>query len=432
MSLFGTHFGTVSRGVRNIARNPVRLVLVVALLGTSLMLASAMFALNASAQQRLTSARTQIGTGIDIRSAGSFSTVGKPSELSQAQLRQAEQVPGVVSATEAYQRSYKHTDIKGSIQGGYTPANGDAQTAPSNGTIEPFIYGFSPGLAHYQLFGGGLTSIVVGRTLTTQDTEAALVSQALANANSWKLGSTFSLEGTRLTIVGLFTSGNQFSDNAILIPIQTARQIYQFTGASTLTVYTANADMVPQVVNELKRALGTAVDVLPQIDQFSASLNALQTAQETIFGALIASLVTSALVIVFAVVLIVRERRQEIGLLKALGASHGQVIGQFAAEILSLALVAALAALAGLLTLGSFLAQKFDVTVPPPEDTGGPIHLLNPGNPLQSAHQTPSVGLTPGTLVVILLLGMGLAVLTSAIPAWYVARIKPAQVLRAE
>ena len=33
-------------------------------------------------------------------------------------------------------------------------------------------------------------------------------------------------------------------------------------------------------------------------------------------------------------------------------------------------------------------------------------------------------------LLIIVGLGMGLAVLTSAIPAWYVARIKPAEVLR--
>jgi len=33
-------------------------------------------------------------------------------------------------------------------------------------------------------------------------------------------------------------------------------------------------------------------------------------------------------------------------------------------------------------------------------------------------------------LLLIVGLGMGLAVLTSVIPAWYVARIKPAEVLR--
>jgi ABC-type lipoprotein release transport system permease subunit len=38
--------------------------------------------------------------------------------------------------------------------------------------------------------------------------------------------------------------------------------------------------------------------------------------------------------------------------------------------------------------------------------------------------------LNPQLLLIIIGLGMGLALLTSIIPAWYVARLKPAEVLR--
>ena len=68
--------GTLLRGPRNVLRSPIRLVLVVAILGTSLMFVAAMFALNASAQQRLDAARDQIGTGIDVSVAGSFGPFG--------------------------------------------------------------------------------------------------------------------------------------------------------------------------------------------------------------------------------------------------------------------------------------------------------------------------------------------------------------------
>src|SRR5579871_4687129 len=70
MSVVEASLGTIKRGGRNVARNPMRLALIVALLGTGLMFVAAMFALNGSAQQRLQAARDEIGTGIDIRPSG--------------------------------------------------------------------------------------------------------------------------------------------------------------------------------------------------------------------------------------------------------------------------------------------------------------------------------------------------------------------------
>jgi putative ABC transport system permease protein len=55
---------------------------------------------------------------------------------------------------------------------------------------------------------------------------------------------------------------------------------------------------------------------------------------------------TGALVIVFAVFLIVRERTREIGVLKALGASSWHITGQFAVEVLVLSGISAVLAAA--------------------------------------------------------------------------------------
>jgi hypothetical protein len=64
--------GTLKRGARNILRNPIRLVLVVLLLGTSPTFAAAMVAMNGSISSRVARARGQIGNTFTVRPAGDF------------------------------------------------------------------------------------------------------------------------------------------------------------------------------------------------------------------------------------------------------------------------------------------------------------------------------------------------------------------------
>src|SRR5258708_8839485 len=61
--------GTVIRGMRNVLRNPLRLLLVVLLLGASLMFVAAMVSLNGSAQQQLVNVHKEVGTAITINYA---------------------------------------------------------------------------------------------------------------------------------------------------------------------------------------------------------------------------------------------------------------------------------------------------------------------------------------------------------------------------
>ncbi len=455
MSVVEASLGTIKRGGRNVARNPMRLALIVALLGTGLMFVAAMFALNGSAQQRLQAARDEIGTGIDIRPSGSFGPIGDTSKyLTASQLQAAEHVSGVVAAVESITRQYDQSNIKGTVQGFFKSGPGgssgqicDSGSCNNNGggtpqTVPPFIYGFTPGLSKYPLFPAGTAHVTSGRNLTASDTNVALTSQAMANANGWHLGSTFAIDGTTVTLVGIFDAGTQIGNNAIIVPIKTARTIYTISGATALTVYADSDSDINTVVNAIKHALGSGFDVTSQASNYTDTLSALQNAQSNIFATLVASIIATSLIIVFAVTLIVRERVQEIGLLKAIGASHWQVISQFGVEVLALSGIAAGVAAILLAVLGPTLASKFDISptsgnspVVHQIGNGGEVAIAKPigaSSPLSSATHALSAGLTPATLALILLVGVGLAVLSSAVPAWYVARVKPADVLRAE
>jgi len=446
-SLVDQAIGPISRGARNVLRSPVRLALVAAILGTSLMFVATMVALNASAQQRLSSARAQIGTGITISPAGSGQGPSTGQYITTAQVKTIEGITGVTSVSEFVTTRDTSGTIKSSIT---IPANAPTfggGFGGGNRVISPSIEGVITG-GQLALESGVTPTLKSGRQLTTADANAnvALTSQALATANSYKLGSIITLNGTKVTLVGLFTTGDSFDDNTIVLPLATAQRIYNVNGVTRLTAYADSDTDVAAVVSRLQKALGSSLDVVSQSQAFTDTLNALRSAQQTIQTTLIVSAITAALIIIFAVFLIVRERTQEIGLLRAIGASHLQIVSQFVVETLTLGVTASIAATILIALFAGTIAKQFTISTggslargagrvftrggnftPPAGGFGGGGFGGRLG---AAATQTLSAGLTPTTLLLVFGLGVGLAIVASAIPAWYVARVRPAEALR--
>src|SRR5262249_26515859 len=158
---------------------------------------------------------------------------------------------------------------------------------------------------------------------------------------------------------GLYTTDTSFAANSIVLPIHTMQRIFNITGINSLTVYAQSGDLVPALAATLRQELGSDVDVVTQKDQYASAFAALATVQRNVTSALIAAAITAVLVIIFAVVLIMRERVKEIGVLKAIGASNWQVVSQFGIEVFSLSATAALAATALLVVGGRAIANAF-------------------------------------------------------------------------
>jgi ABC-type antimicrobial peptide transport system permease subunit len=270
-----------------------------------------------------------------------------------------------------------------------------------------------------------------------------MMSQTLATTNNLQVGSTFSLKGKTFTIIGLYSTNQTFADNSLVVPMATMQSVFAVNGVDSITAYAASYEQVDTVAAHLRTALGKAYDIVTEASTYASTINALNTAQNSIQLALIVSIITATMVIIFAVFITVHERTSEIGALKAIGASHWQVIRQFWGEVLALSAAAAIIAVALLALLGPVISQAFNVTSAAPATTtpaagagfrgqfgaGRNLFATQTVNQLSNVHLS-SATLNPQTLLIIVGLGMGLAVLTSIIPAWYVARIKPAEVLR--
>lgn len=444
------------RSIRNVLRNPVRLVLVVVLLGTSLMFVAAMMSLSSSARQKLVDVHQQVGTAITVNYAANDSrniTGGNPggngssgngpviqggssTPIPNSTVQRIESTPGVVNTQESLVRPDTNDKLKGSL---ITAPNGQQFRVPV------IVNGISSNASHFTLQGGTTPTLVSGRSFRGSDANAyvAMMSRALANENHLKVGSTFTLKGKTFTIIGLYTTSDQFSNDSMVVPLATMQKVFNIKGVDSITAYAANYEQVETVATRLRNELGSKYDVVTQDAQYNNVFSALSATQNAIQLALIISIGLAVIVIIFAVLMLVRERTTEIGILKAIGASHVQVLRQFWTEIVTLSSVAAALAALLLATLGPTISQKFDIS-PAASSTGGPGSSSNVavnGVPGAQIIQTPSNS-NPGnihlaaatlnvqTFLIILGLAIGLALLTSFIPTWFVSHIKPAEVLR--
>ena len=441
---------TIMRGMRNVLRNPTRLLLVVLLLGASLMLVAAMVSLNSSAQQQLANVHKEVGTAITINYAtnesqnggqdaggprgGGFFGQQTTTPIPNTAVTSISNVPNVVSVETSLRRTDTNSALKTStIQ---TP---DGRSI----SIPPTVNGISTGATHFTLAGGSTPTLTSGRTFQASDANAnvAIMSQTLATANSLQVGSTFPLKGKTFTLIGLYTTDQTFANNSLVVPMATMQNIFSVPGVDSITVYAQSYEQVDAVAAKLRTTLGKAYDVVTEASNYTSTIDALNAAQNSIKLALIVSIITSILVIIFAVFITVRERTAEIGTLKAIGASHWQVIRQFWGEVLALSTIAAILAILLLATLGPVISQAFNISTPTTATTTTPGRFgggFGQGRSLfasQAATKLSNVHLSSATLnvqslLIIVGLGMGLAVLTSIIPSWYVARIRPAEVLR--
>jgi len=418
----------------------------VAILAVSIGLALIMLTVNGAFRDRLDQIRAEIGTEVTVRPAGSFGFMGGGEPLLEKDVARIETIPGVVSVERALMVRYSGDSLQSAIEPGTLggrffggQGGGGTRPAPSPSVQDfrvPITVMGADTSGSLQVFGGGQADVVSGRGFTKEDSDAnvAILGEALAEKNNLAVGSTLDLEGTPVEVIGLFTSGQRFGDNTVFMPIDSVRRLFGLADeVSSATVRVDSIGNVDRVATAIKATLGEdRVDVVTSTQTFARISAPVADAENSSQTAMLAALGASAAIILFSIVLVVRQRVKEIGILKAIGASNWQIGLQFGIETL---VVSVGAAIIGALVTFPAAQTVANSLVSEPTGPGGPG-----GGPRIFAAPAGAggflgdvdVAVSPQVFLYALGIALGLAVLASVVPSWYVANVRPAEVLRHE
>lgn len=364
------------RGFRNPFRNRLRSAVVVVLLSLVIGLFAVLVQGALATQDKLQSLQAGVRTVVELREAGAFGTGGfggdKPVgelDFSVSRLDEIRKVPNAryIKKVEEYIHS--------------------PQIDPSVTNAYAMIIGLRPGTPLRAIGEVDYENarIVAGRQFIPSDEgrNVAIVGQLYARerlgmnkapGSALASDKTLMLKGQQLEVIGIYTTGNDFGDNHVFVPLETFRSILKpGEKLSKIRVTVDAVDHVQAVTDDLQRLKGVdAVTAVEQVATARATLGSIAAA--TVYGSLLLFTIGGVLV-VFIMVLSTRERVREIGTLKAIGASSAEVVKQLLAEVFTLTGLGAGGAVAVSAVLASVFRSALNIELQIGPSTFGLIAL---------------------------------------------------------
>ncbi|MBS5521641.1 MAG: ABC transporter permease [Clostridiales bacterium] len=252
-----------------------------------------------------------------------------------------------------------------------------------NGHTSPSSYTVTLNSALNRKFLDGTYTLVEGRHIQEDDSFAVMISKELADKNGLFVGDHISMydldtdsENT-FEIVGIFGGTEGMSKEAITpesipanqgyIDINSYQKMWNETTLElgSLDVYVDSAENVEDVlttIKNLREIKGKTFTFSTDTEDFDWISNPLSSLQKMVNTAVTVIAITGAAVITLLLILWTRSRKKEAGILMAVGRSKVEIVLQFLAENIFIAIPAAAASfgLSALLAdqVGAFLVSQ--------------------------------------------------------------------------
>jgi putative ABC transport system permease protein len=257
-----------------------------------------------------------------------------------------------------------------------------------------------------------------GRDLQPGERGVAIVGSDLVQKLDAEVGQTITLRDREFRVVGIMEKTLTAPDTTVSIALADAQEIFYeelpsaFQGqvkaetlANGITVYLEKGYDPEQMAKNIQAQVpGIKADGPQAFEEQVAS--SVRIFNAIIFGVALISLLVGGLSVINTMTMSVYERIREIGIRKAIGASHGQVIRQFLSESAAIGLIGGV----GGLVLGWIFVALANAA----------------GNASGTALFLVTARLAVGSVLFAVLLGT----LSGIYPAWHAARMHPVVALR--
>ena len=234
---------------------------------------------------------------------------------------------------------------------------------------------------------------------------------------------------TELEVTGIYSTGRYLYDSSYVIaPLNVGQELYGLEDAvHNVLVKTSNPYSVDGITAQLNRELerlNPPLHAVSWIEQNQEYLDALRVERTTMFFILTFVVIVAAFGIMSTLITTTVQKTREIGVMKALGATMGQMLWAFLAQGI---LVGFFGTLIGLGT-GIFLVQYRNQVR---DFLASTFHIqLFPASVYQFSEIPAEI--VPHDVAVICISGFVICTVAALIPAFFAARLDPVKALRFE
>ena len=227
-------------------------------------------------------------------------------------------------------------------------------------------------------------------------------------------------------VVATFEVGMyEYDSTFVFMPLKAA-QIYFRTGdsVSSLEVLATHADRVPAVRDAIITALDRPIRVMDWQQANSSFFNAIEVERNVMFLILTLIIVVAAFNIISSLIMLVKDKGQDIAILRTMGATKGMIMRIFFLSGASIGMVGTLAGFG----LGLAFADNIEIIRQWIQGLTG-AQLFAPE--IYFLSQLPAK-VDPGEVATVVIMALVLSFLATLYPSWRAARLDPVEALRYE